>query len=163
VAAHTDNSVVIDAPLDLIWSMTNDIESWPRLFTEYASAEIISRDGPTVRFRLTMHPDANGNVWSWVSERTADPRSRTVREERIDTGPFEYMRIHWEYARVHGGVRMRWVRYFKMKPNAPVDEAAMTDLFNRNSVIQMARIKRLTEGAAGRAPTAYALHGVPAA
>ena len=35
----------------------NDIERWPELFTEYASAEILERDGDTVRFRLTTHPD----------------------------------------------------------------------------------------------------------
>ena len=53
----------------------NDVERWPELFTEYASAEILERDGDTVRFRLTMHPDPEhgGQVWSWVSERTADP------------------------------------------------------------------------------------------
>ena len=53
--------------------MTNDVESWPELFTEYASAEILDREGDTVRFRLTMHPDENGKVWSWVSERTRRP------------------------------------------------------------------------------------------
>ncbi|MGH3898242.1 MAG: SRPBCC family protein, partial [Pseudonocardiaceae bacterium] len=29
--------------MELVWSMTNDVESWPQLFSEYASAEILSR------------------------------------------------------------------------------------------------------------------------
>jgi len=70
--ANTDNSVIIDAPLDLVWEVTNDVARWPDLFTEYAKAEILDRTDDTVRFRLTMHPDENGKVWSWVSERTAD-------------------------------------------------------------------------------------------
>ena len=41
-----DNSVVIDAPMELVWDMTNDVAGWPDLFTEYASAEILGRDFP---------------------------------------------------------------------------------------------------------------------
>jgi aromatase len=148
VAGRTENSIVIDAPLDLVWDMTNDIESWPHLYSEYASAEVLDRQGNTVRFRLTMHPDANGTVWSWVSERTADPTTRTVRAHRVETGPFEYMKIFWEYRPVEGGIEMRWVQDFHMKPEAPVDDAWMTDNINRNTPIQMARIKGLIEAAA---------------
>jgi aromatase len=62
VAGHTENSITIDAPLDLVWDVTNDIENWPQLFSEYASLEVLSRDGDTTKFRLTMHPDENGKV-----------------------------------------------------------------------------------------------------
>jgi aromatase len=98
-----------------------------------------------VRFRLTMHPDADGNVWSWVSERTADERSRTVAAHRVETGPFEYMNISWTYRGVPAGVEMRWIQDFQMKPQAPADDAAMARHINANSVIQMERIKQLVE------------------
>ncbi len=148
MAARTDNSIVIDAPMDLVWDMTNDVASWSWLFSEYASAEILERNGSTTRFRLTMHPDEDGNVWSWVSERTADPATRTVRAHRVETGPFEYMNIFWEYRPVDGGVRMRWVQDFQMRQEAPVDDAAMARHINRSSAVQMARIKGLVEKAA---------------
>ncbi|MGH8907104.1 MAG: SRPBCC family protein [Egibacteraceae bacterium] len=148
MAGKTENSVVINAPLELVWDMTNDIESWPHLYSEYASAEVLDREGDTVRFRLTMHPDANGTVWSWVSERTADLATRTVRAHRVETGPFEYMNIFWEYRPVDDGVEMRWFQDFHMKQTAPVDDVWMTDNINRNSPIQMARIKGLIEQAA---------------
>ncbi|GAA4616664.1 SRPBCC family protein [Actinoallomurus liliacearum] len=148
MAGHTDNAIVINAPMALVWDMTNDVASWPSLFSEYAAAEILKRDGDTVTFRLTMHPDEDGQVWSWVSERTADPVGREVNAHRIETGPFEHMNIHWEYREVADGVRMRWVQDFHMKPQAPVDDAAMTEHLNRNTAIQMDRIKRLVEEAA---------------
>jgi ribosome-associated toxin RatA of RatAB toxin-antitoxin module len=148
MSGHPENSVVIDAPMDLVWSMTNDVPSWPSLFTEYASAEIIERDGATIRFRLTMHPDEQGRVWSWVSERTPDPVTRTVVARRVETGPFERMNIRWEYQEVPGGVEMRWIQDFAMKPTAPVDDAGMTQRINRNSVREMGRIKSLVEAAA---------------
>ncbi|MFE0155616.1 SRPBCC family protein [Nonomuraea sp. NPDC059007] len=149
-AGHTDNSIVIDAPMELVWEMTNDVESWPELFSEYASAEILERQDETVRFRLTMHPDDEGKVWSWVSERTPDPRTRTVNAKRVETGPFEHMIIFWEYLQEQEGVRMRWVQDFHMKPSAPVDDAGMTDHLNRNTLVQMERIKGIVEAAAAK-------------
>lgn len=148
--AHTENSVVISAPLPLVWKMTNDVASWPWLFSEYKTAQILYRDERTTRFRLTMHPDENGVEWSWVSERTVDPRTRTVDAHRVETGPFEYMRIHWSYRESgpDGGTEMRWIQDFHMKPDAPVDDAAMADRINANSVIQLDRIKHLIEQAA---------------
>jgi aromatase len=141
VPGHTENEITVAAPLDLVWDITNDIESWPGLFTEYASVEILERRGETTTFRLTMHPDDNGTVWSWVSERTTDRAGRSVRARRVETGPFQHMDIHWEYSEVPGGTRMHWTQDFAMKPDAPVDDDWMTDNINRNSKIQMALIR----------------------
>jgi aromatase len=145
MAGHTENEIVIVAPMDLVWDMTNDVAAWPGLFSEYAAAEILRRDGDTVRFRLTMHPDDEGRVWSWVSERTPDKASRTVSAHRVETGPFEFMNIVWAYEPEPGGVRMRWVQDFHLKPEAPVDDDAMAAHINRNSVVQMERIRRIVE------------------
>ncbi len=148
MSGHTDNAIVIDAPMELVWSMTNDVASWPRLFSEYASAEILERAGNTVTFRLALHPDENGKVWSWVSQRTVDPRTRTVSAHRVETGPFAYMNIRWEYAQQADGVLMRWVQDFAMKPQAPLDDAGMTERLNRNTAVQMRLIKAKVEAAA---------------
>ncbi|MGW4898811.1 SRPBCC family protein [Kitasatospora sp. NPDC004240] len=142
---HTDNEIVIAAPLDLVWEITNDLENWPQLFSEYASVEVLERDGDSVRFRLTMHPDENGQVWSWVSERTTDRSSLAVRARRVEPGPFEFMEIRWEYSEVPAGTRMRWVQDFAMKPTAPVDDDGMVNHINRNSRIQMQLIREKVE------------------
>jgi len=148
VAGHTENSITIDAPFDLVWEMTNDLENWPNLFSEYASVEVLSREGDTTTFRLTMHPDENGKVWSWVSERTPDRAARRVKARRVETGPFAHMDILWEYTELPGGVRMKWTQDFAMKPDAPVDDEWMTDNINRNSRVQMALIRDRIEQAA---------------
>jgi aromatase len=59
------------------------------------------------------------------------------------------MNIFWEYREVAGGVEMRWVQDFHMKPQAPADDAGMTGYLNANTAIQMDRIRRLVEEAAG--------------
>ncbi|SEM92621.1 SRPBCC family protein [Nonomuraea pusilla] len=148
MSAHTDNAITIDAPMDLVWDLTNDIESWPKLFSEYSAAEILHRTDNVVRFRLSMHPDENGVVWSWVSERIADPVTRTTRSQRIEPGPFKYMFLFWEYLQTDEGVLLRWVQDFEMKPGLPVDDAGMADRINANSAVQLKLIKEAVEAAA---------------
>jgi aromatase len=133
--------------MDLVWDMTNDVPSWPSLFSEYSSAEVLERRGDTLRFRLTMHPDADGNAWSWVSERTVNAATRTARARRVEPGWFDHMDILWSYRPTANGVEMRWIQDFAMRAESPVDDAAMTERLNRNTLVQQQRIKELVEAA----------------
>lgn len=149
MAASTECIVRIAAPFDLVWDMTNDIESWTELFSEYTEATVLEREGNRVLFRLTMHPDENGKQWSWVSERLADRQRGIVHARRVETGPFEYMNIHWYYTDLGGpGVEMRWVQEFEMKPGAPVDDAGMAARIRTNTPVQMYRIRERIESVA---------------
>jgi quercetin dioxygenase-like cupin family protein/ribosome-associated toxin RatA of RatAB toxin-antitoxin module len=142
MAGQTDNEISIDAPIGFVWDLTNDVRSWPDLFSEYASVDVLDESPGTVRFRLTMHPDEQGRVWSWVSERTYDRSSWSVQARRVETGPFEYMRINWQYEEPEPGrTVMRWRQDFAMKPDAPIDDAGMTDRINVNTAAQMALIR----------------------
>ena len=147
MAGRTDNAVVIDKPIDEVWQRMNDLENWTNLFTEYASVEILERDGNTVTFRLTTHPDPeyDGQVWSWVSEREADPESHTSKSRRIETGPFEYMNIEWYFEPADGGTKMRWVQDFSMKESAPANDEQAQDYLNKNTAEQMKAIKERLE------------------
>lgn len=141
-AGRTEQALVLDAPFREVWEQTNDVAAWPDLFSEYAAAEILATEGNTVTFRLTMHPDENGIAWSWVSERTTDRATGTVRARRVETGPFEFMNILWTYSDLDGGgVELRWEQEFAMKPQAPVDTAAMTAHITVNSAVQLALIR----------------------
>jgi aromatase len=155
MAAHTDNSVEINAPLEFVWERMMDIESWPSLFSEYAKAEVLEEDGDTVRFRLTTHPDPDydGKVWSWTSERTADPQAHSSKSRRIETGPFEYMNIEWFFEEIDGGTRMQWVQDFSMKPEAPANDENAEAYMNKNTKEQMRVIKEHLEAQAPGAGT----------
>ena len=153
--ARTDNAIVVAAPRQFVWDTMNQIERWPELFSEYAEAKILAREGDTVRFRLTTHPDEEhgGTVWSWVSERTADPATYTSTARRVETGPFQYMHIDWSFEEVPEGTLMRWQQDFSMKPTAPVDDAAAEDYMNRNTKIQMDVVRTRLEQALATTPT----------
>jgi aromatase len=159
VIGHTDNSIDIDAPIGFVFDQTNDVRAWPELFSEYAKAEILHEADSKVAFRLTMHPDEEGRVWSWVSERQWDRDTWTVHAQRVETGPFEFMNIMWSFAELlPDRTRMRWVQDFRMKPTAPVDTAWMTGNINQNSRKQMELIKQRIEHRR-RAVTGF--HDVP--
>ena len=151
MTGHTDNSITIDAGLDVVWQATNDLSRWPDLFTEYAGVEILNHDGNTWVFRLTMHPDEAGNAWSWVSERTLDEQNHRVTARRIETGWFEYMNITWTYESTGTGTLMRWVQDFHMRTDSPLDDAAMAARINLNTPIQMAHIRDQLERSAAPA------------
>jgi aromatase len=143
---HTDNAIDIEAPLGFVWAQTNDVRGWPDLFTEYAEVEVLKEEEDSVVFRLTMHPDEQGRVWSWVSERCWDREAAVVRARRVETGPFEFMNITWTYEELAPDrTRMRWVQDFHMKQSAPVDTEWMTHNINRNTRTQMAVIKERVE------------------
>jgi aromatase len=148
----TDNSIVIDAPLEFVWERMNDIEDWPNLYTEYAKAEVLEREGNTILFRLETIPDPeyDNKVWSWTSERTMDPENYTTRSRRIDLDniPYSRMEIEWFFESVDGGTNMRWVQDFAMKPDAPTTEEQAAEYLNRNTVKQMSVIKDRLEEAA---------------
>ncbi|MEW9547193.1 SRPBCC family protein [Nonomuraea sp. NPDC050783] len=150
---RTDNEIVIAAPPDVVWELANDLESWPELFTEYERVEILERDGDRVRFRLTMHPEPDGTVWSWVSERRVDPVTRTVHAKRVETGLLlEFMHIFWEFHEADGGgTRMRWIQQFEMRPDAPVDNEGAAEHLNRQTRTEMRHIKEAIERRAAAA------------
>lgn len=66
------------------------------------------------------------------------------------------MNIRWEYSEVPGGTKMRWTQEFAMRPDAPVDDAWMTDNINRNSKVQMELIRDKIEQRARERRTASA-------
>jgi aromatase len=150
MAAHTDNSIEIGAPLQYVWDRMMNVEDWPNLFSEYAKAEVVESEGDRIVFRLTTHPDPeyDGQVWSWTSERVADPASHTSKSRRIETGPFQYMNIEWYFEEANGGTRMRWVQDFSMKPEAPANDEQAEQYMNNNTKEQMRVIKERLEAQA---------------
>lgn len=146
MSGHTDNRIVIDAPIDVVWRVANDVRQWPELFAgEYAKAEVLEEEADRVRFRLTTEPTPEGQSYSWVSERHMDRERGCVSSRRIELGPFRYMHIFQSFTPVDGGVELRWVQDFEVRPGAPltdeqfkarIDEGSQENLRNHKAVIE---------------------------
>lgn len=144
--ARTVNHVDIAAPIAFVWAALVDVAGWPDLFTEYRSVEVLERSENAVTFRLTLHPDEHGTVWSWVSRRRWNRDTWTARAWRLEKGPFAFMRLVWTFESIEADrTRMTWAQEFRMKPDAPLNDAGMTARVNANSVTEMATIAHRIE------------------
>ena len=154
------NSVLIHVPIDEVFRLTNNVRSWPELFTEYASSEVLEEQENRVTFRLTTHPDEQGTQWSWISTRWTDAEHKSTRSERDpSSGPFQQMTIRWWYDQVgESDTVMTWEQEFTMKPNAPFTDEHATNHLDSQTKIQQAVIKERLEEMCGSAKTTEPLY-----
>ena len=160
MAAHTEHNVIINAPVDFVWNMANDLAYWPTLFQgHYASAELLEEAPGRLRFRLTTCADEQGRTHSWVSERYLDATRRCVLGRRVDPGPFLYMHIFQSFDPVPDGTAVRWVHDFEMLPGGRPADEEMAAYISRNAEANLGRHKSVIESLArsGTAETAVAV------
>lgn len=140
---HTRNSIVINAPYDLAFDISNDIERWTELFgDEYVSAEVLRREGNEITFRLT--DDENK---SWVSKRWLHKDKKYAFASRHDPMfPFKYMKIIWLYHEQDDGVLMTWIQDFEMDPGfTKFSDEQIEGFINEHSRHNMAIFKNVIE------------------
>jgi aromatase len=141
------HAMLIQVPVEEVFKLTNNVRTWPTLFTEYQSSEVIEETDTSVTFRLTTNPDETGQQWSWIAQRHTNPEQRSTYSERLpSSGPFEQMKIRWWYdaASEHSTV-MTWEQEFTMKATSPVTEEQATAYLNKQTKIQQSVIKERVE------------------
>lgn len=148
MAGHTDNQVRIEAPAGFVFDVTNDFGRWTEMFGEYASVEVLEREGDCVRFRLTTRPDEEGEVHSWISRRCMDRDGLKIEADRLEPlVPWAEMHIRWDYEPEGDATVLRWVQDFRIADGLPYTDAQGEDFINGNSKEEMDSIKRYVESA----------------
>jgi aromatase len=139
--AHTKNTIFIEAPYDLVFDVSNDIERWTELFNEYTEAKVLSREGDKITFQLT-----NMEGKSWRSVRVLDKEGRKATASREEPMfPFKYMNLFWTYVERDGGVELTWEQDFEMDDKAPVDNDTAIVRINEHSRANMQGFKEKIE------------------
>ena len=144
---YIENTIVILRDFDTVFDLTNTIELWPQLFTEYEKAEVLERKGNEVLFSLTTFPEGGRPSSTWVSRRIIDKPGRQATAERVEKAfPFEEMKIHWTYEELPQGVGviMTWSQKFEPAEGAWSPEK-LESFMNRNTRAQMRTIKERVE------------------
>lgn len=145
---YTENKILIHRDFDHVFDLTNKIELWPQLFTEYRTAEIISREGNEIIFKLETFPEHDRPARSWVSKRTILKDEALALAERIDsTFPFKKMLIRWEYEKLpsDAAVLMTWIQEFSIHPDCHFSIEQMESFLNKNTRAQMKAVKHAVE------------------
>ena len=144
---QTINSILIEAPYDLVFDISNDIERWTELFGgEYTEAKILKREGNKLTFKLT---DDKGN--SWQSFRLLFKDNNFAYAQKLEpTFPFDYMKIIWLYTPVPRGILMTWIQFFTMAKGAKFDDEKVEGLINKHSRDNLKIFKEVIEKEAKR-------------
>lgn len=139
---HTCNSIVINAPYEKIFDISNDIPRWTELFGgEYRKAEVVKKEGNKITFRLT---DDEGK--SWQSFRVLCKDNYFAYAEREDPKfPFKFMKIVWLYTPKSGGIEMTWIQHFEMDEKAKFDDTQVEGFINKHSLDNLKIFKDVIE------------------
>ena len=142
---HTCNSIIINAPYDLVFDISNDIPRWTELFgSEYQKAEVVEKEGNKINFRLT---DDEGK--SWVSWRLLfKDKYFTYAERQEPKFPFKYMKIVWLYTLKPTGIELTWIQHFEMDEKAKFNDQQVEGFINGHSKDNLKIFKQIIEQAA---------------
>lgn len=145
---YTENNIVILRDFDHVFDLTNRVDLWPELFTEYQSAKIIENEGDYLKFELTTFPEGERPSRTWVSERRIDKKNKCATAKRLDpTFPFSDMNIRWHYETLSSdkAVIMTWIQEFDVHPDCKFSLEQMECFLNRNTRQQMRSVKNKVE------------------
>lgn len=144
--ARTVNSIIINRPRDYVFSATNDLTSWSRLFTEYKEVKILSREGNKVTFQLTTHGDGDHPGMTWRSSRIIDRENWKIYALReYPVYPWTHMQIEWIYDEVEGGTGLTFIQEFGVDPASGHTDEEGVKFINANSKKEMQHIKEVLE------------------
>jgi len=144
---QTVNSILIKAPYDAVFDISNDIERWTELFGgEYTEAKVLKREGNKLTFKLT---DDEGN--SWQSFRLLFKDYYFAYAQKLEpTFPFNYMKIIWLYTPVSEEILMTWIQFFSMAEGAKFNDEQVEGFINKHSTDNLKIFKEVIEKEAKR-------------
>jgi len=143
---HTCNSIIINAPYDLIFDISNTIPRWTELFGgEYKEAIVVKKENNKITFKLT---DKEGRTWQ--SFRLLFKENYLAYAEREEPKfPFEFMKIIWLYTPKPEGIELTWIQHFKMDPKAAFNDEQVEGFINQHSQENLKIFKAVIEKEAG--------------
>lgn len=143
---HIENKIIINNDFETVFSITNNIDGWKELFSEYEESTVLEKEGNKIVFRLKTYPDKDGHFHEWVSERIIDKEGYKCVARRLEpTTPFAYMNITWLYKEVTNGIEMTWIQDFKVCNGLSWTESDFENHLTTTSKEQMKIIKTKIE------------------
>ncbi|WP_067474289.1 SRPBCC family protein [Dietzia timorensis] len=92
--SHTEHTVTVSAPRDLVWEILVDVENYPNLFEATQSAEIVEK-GVTYEL-VKLEVDVSGKLQAWTSRRDIDSDLGVIAYRQLETAPMvEHMGGEW--------------------------------------------------------------------
>jgi aromatase len=144
---HTCNSIIINAPYDLVFNISNDIPRWTELFgSEYKKAEVLKKEANKITFRLTDDEDKSWQSWRLLFK----DKYFTYSEREDPKFPFKFMKIVWLYTPKPSGIELTWIQHFEMDEKAKFNDEQVEGFINKHSKENLKIFKEVIEREAGK-------------
>lgn len=153
---HTENSVVVHASADHIYTLGARVEDWPHILPHYRWVTILRDEGA---WRLVeMAASRDGFPVKWVSIQEVDPVRRSIRYRHV-RGVTRGMQVEWIIDAIGDLTRVRIVHDFDPpwpRPLGPfIAHYVVGVLFVHNVAAKtLRRLKALAESGAPAVETA---------
>ncbi|MGK5627234.1 aromatase/cyclase [Streptomyces sp. URMC 123] len=161
VLRHTEHTVTVQAPVDLVWEVLVDVEGYARIFPPTQEAKILEESPRHQTVRLVV--DVNGQIQSWVSRRDIDHERRVIRYLQLEHAPLiGHMGGDWRALPIDEGTT-QLVLTHDFRPREPVDgkvagkfsyaeaDELLQGAVERNSVADLGAVKEEAERRAAAA------------
>lgn len=91
---HTEHTVTVEAPADVVYAVLVDVEGYADLFPPTQSVTMLEETDTYQIARLVV--DVSGQIQSWVTRRDLDRDRRTIAYRQLETAAMvEYMGGEW--------------------------------------------------------------------
>jgi ribosome-associated toxin RatA of RatAB toxin-antitoxin module len=91
---HTEHTVTVEAPADVVYAVLEDIEGYADLFPPTQSSTILEESDTHQIARLVV--DVSGQVQSWVTRRDLDRDRRVIAYRQLENAPMiQFMGGEW--------------------------------------------------------------------
>ncbi|MFL3866646.1 polyketide cyclase [Streptomyces griseobrunneus] len=121
------------------------MESWPQIFSDYDSVEVLERSSDVVRYRMTTRPEGKDGYFTWVVEQEGNRDALAARSRRVEPAHFEFFETRWEFEELPQGVNVRRIHDFAMKPTASDDDHAMTQKIDQDEKVELEELRTWAE------------------
>ena len=138
-----EKSIVVNAPPERIWALTQDPTNWHSWFEGAAQPKSIQGDGGVGTVVETSMTVANIPLPAKITVVEADPG---VRWKGEFTGPATKGHQLWVYEKVGGGTRLTFTMEAALSGPAKLAEGVITKSFEQMVERTLVNIKTLSEG-----------------
>ena len=91
---HTEHTVTVEAPADVVFAVLADIEGYANLFPPTRESTLLEESKTHQIARLVV--DVSGQVQSWVTRRDIDRERRVIAYRQLENAPMiEFMGGEW--------------------------------------------------------------------
>lgn len=147
---HTEHTVTVEAPADVVYVVLADVEGYAKLFPPTESVTMLEEGDGYQIARLVV--DVSGQRQSWVSRRDLDREHRVIAYRQLENAPMiEYMGGEWR-ALPLGDARTQLVitHDFAARPTSSVPSqeqatALLAAAVERNSHADLAAVRQEAE------------------